>query len=113
AILIVSSVNGIVGLEETVGGVRKYVVYPLGFTLDHVGPMTRTGKDTAGLLGVIAGFDANDPTSINTPVDDYLGKTTGNVKGLVIGVEENYFFNRVDSEIEALVRAGIKKLEEQ
>jgi len=113
SIRIPSSANGIVGLKQTFGRVSKYGVYPLGFTLDHVGPMTRTVKDTAGLLGVIAGFDANDPTSINTPVDDYLGKTTGNVKGLVIGVEENYFFNRVDSEIEALVRAGIKKLEEQ
>src|SRR5699024_12396499 len=49
----------------------------------------------------------------NTPVDQYFSKTTGDVKNLVIGVEEDYFFNKVDSEIEKLVRDGIKKLEEQ
>lgn len=113
SIRIPSSANGIVGLKQTFGRVSKYGVYPLGFTLDHVGPMTRTVKDAAGLLEVIAGFDANDPTSINTPVDQYLAKTTGDVKNLVIGVEEDYFFNRVDTEIEKLVRDGIKKLEEQ
>ncbi len=113
SIRIPSSANGIVGLKQTFGRVSKYGVYPLGFTLDHVGPMTRTVKDAAGLLEVIAGFDTNDPTSINTPVDQYLAKTTGDVKNLVIGVEEDYFFNRVDTEIEKLVRDGIKKLEEQ
>lgn len=113
SIRIPSSANGIVGLKQTFGRVSKYGVYPLGWTLDHVGPMTQTVKDAAGLLDVIAGFDANDPTSINTPVDQYFAKTTGDVKNLVIGVEEDYFFNRVDSEIEKLVRDGIKKLEEQ
>src|SRR5690625_1848938 len=113
SIRIPSSVNGIVGLKQTFGRVSKYGVYPLGFTLDHVGPMTQTVKDAAGLSDIIAGFDVNDPTSINTPVDQYLAKTTGDVKNLVIGVEEDYFFNKVDSEIEKLVRNGIKKLEEQ
>lgn len=113
SIRIPSSANGIVGLKQTFGRVSKYGVYPLGWTLDHVGPMTQTVKDAAGLLDIIAGFDANDPTSINTPVDQYFSKTTGDVKNLVIGVEEDYFFNKVDSEIEKLVRDGIKKLEEQ
>jgi len=113
SIRIPSSANGIVGLKQTFGRVSKYGVYPLAWTLDHVGPMTRTVKDAAGLLEIIAGYDANDPTSINTPVDNYLEKTTGDVKGVVIGVEEDYFFKNVDTEIEKLVRNGIKKLEEQ
>ena len=113
SIRIPSSANGIVGLKQTFGRVSKYGVYPLGWTLDHVGPMTRTVKDAASLLEIIAGFDSNDPTSVNTPVDEYLAKTTGDVKNVVIGVEEDYFFNKVDTEIEKLVRDGIKKLEEQ
>ena len=110
SIRIPSSANGIVGLKQTFGRVSKYGVYPLAWSLDHVGPMTKTVKDAAGLLQIIAGFDPNDPTTVDVPVDDYLGKITGDVKGLVIGVEEDYYFREVDSEIEKLVRAGIQKL---
>lgn len=110
SIRIPSSANGIVGLKQTFGRVSKYGVYPLAWSLDHVGPMTKTVKDAAGLLQIIAGFDPNDPTTVDVPVDDYLGKITGDVKGLVIGVEEDYYFKEVDSGIEKLVRAGIQKL---
>ncbi|MGM8211182.1 amidase [Virgibacillus sp. W0430] len=113
SIRIPSSANGIVGLKQTFGRVSKYGVYPLAWTLDHVGPMTKTVKDAAGLLQVIAGFDSNDPTTVDVPVDNYLEQISGDVKGLVIGVNEEYFFNRVDSGIEKLVRAGIQKLVEQ
>lgn len=113
SIRIPSSACGIVGLKQTHGLVSKYGVYPLAWSLDHVGPMTKTVKDAAGLLQIIAGYDANDPTSVKVPVDDYVGKTTGDVKDLVIGVNEDYFFNEVDDEIEKLVRAAIDKLVEQ
>src|SRR5690625_971523 len=113
SIRIPSSANGIVGLKQTFGRVSKYGVYPLAWSLDHVGPMTKTVKDAAGLLQIIAGFDPNDPTTVDIPVDDYLGKITGDVKDLVIGVEEDYYFNEVDTEIEKLVRAGIQKLVDQ
>lgn len=110
SIRIPSSACGIVGLKQTHGRVSKYGVYPLAWSLDHVGPMTKTVKDAAGLLQIISGYDKNDPTSIDIPVDDYVGKTTGDVNGLVIGINEEYFFNEVDNEIEALVRAGIDAL---
>lgn len=113
SIRIPSSANGIVGLKQTFGRVSKYGVYPLAWSLDHVGPMTKTVKDAAGLLQIIAGFDPNDPTTVDVPVDDYIGKVTGDVKDLVIGIEEDYYFNKVDSEIEQLVRAGIQKLVDQ
>lgn len=113
SIRIPSSACGIVGLKQTHGRVSKYGVYPLAWSLDHVGPMTKSVKDAAGLLQIIAGFDKKDPTSVNVPVDNYLGKVTGNVKDLVIGVNEEYFFNEVDSGIEKLVRAGIQALVDQ
>lgn len=113
SIRIPSSSCGIVGLKQTHGLVSKYGVYPLAWSLDHVGPMTKTVKDAAGLLQIIAGFDKNDPTTVNVPVDDYLGNVTGDVKDLVIGVEEDYFFKDVDSGIEKLVRAGIQALVDQ
>lgn len=113
SIRIPSSACGIVGLKQTHGLVSKYGVYPLAWSLDHVGPMTKTVKDAAGLLQIIAGYDENDPTSVQAPVDNYVGKITGDVKDLVIGVNEDYFFKEVDDEIEKLVRAAIDKLVEQ
>src|SRR5690625_1830437 len=110
SIRIPSSACGIVGLKQTHGRVSKYGVYPLAWSLDHVGPMTKTVKDAAGLLQIISGYDKNDPTSVDVPVDDYVGKITGDVKDLVIGVNEEYFFNEVDSGVEKLVRAGIEAL---
>lgn len=113
SIRIPSSACGIVGLKQTHGRVSKYGVYPLAWSLDHVGPMTKTVKDAAGLLQIIAGFDKNDPTTVDVPVDHYLEKITGDVKDLVIGVNEEYFFNEVDDGIEKLVRAGIQALVNQ
>ncbi|MBO1004236.1 Asp-tRNA(Asn)/Glu-tRNA(Gln) amidotransferase GatCAB subunit A [Pseudogracilibacillus auburnensis] len=113
SIRIPSSACGIVGLKQTHGRVSKYGVYPLAWSLDHVGPMTKTVKDAAGLLQIIAGFDKNDPTTVDVPVDNYLEKITGDVKDLVIGVNEEYFFNEVDDGIEKLVRAGIQALVNQ
>lgn len=113
SIRIPSSACGIVGLKPTHGRVSKFGVYPLAWTLDTIGPMTKTVKDAAGLIQTVSGFDPRDPTCIDTPVDDYLGKLTGNVKDLIIGVEEDYFFKDVDSGIEKLVREGIQKLVDQ
>src|SRR5699024_1883048 len=113
SIRIPSSACGIVGLKQTHGLVSKYGVYPLAWSLDHVGPMTKTVKDAAGLLQVIAGYDKKDPTSVKVPEENYLAKVTGDVKGLVIGINEDYFFNEVDDEIETLVRGAIQTLVDQ
>lgn len=112
SIRIPSSACGIVGLKPTHGRVSKYGCYPLAWSLDHIGPMTKTVKDAAGLMNVIGGYDKNDPTSVDVPVDNYLN-FNGDVKDLVIGVNEDYFFNQVDSDIEKLVRQSIQSLVDQ
>jgi aspartyl-tRNA(Asn)/glutamyl-tRNA(Gln) amidotransferase subunit A len=113
SIRIPSSACGIVGLKPTHGLVSKYGCYPLAWSLDHIGPMTKTVKDAAGLLEIIAGFDKNDPTSVNVDKGNYLSKVNGDVKDLVIGVNEDFFFNQVDTDIDKLVRAGIQSLVDQ
>ncbi len=110
SIRIPSAACGIVGLKPTHGRVPKDGCYPLAWTLDHIGPMTKTVDDAAAMLQVIAGFDPADPTCVDTPVQDYSSTLDGDVSGLVIGVEEDYFFHAVDSEIERLVRAQIDAL---
>lgn len=113
SIRIPSSICGIVGLKPTHGRVSKYGCYPLAWTLDHIGPMTKTIKDAAGMMDIISGYDQKDPTSVNTPVDQYLQKIQGNVKDLVIGVNEEYFFKQVDNEVDQIVRKNIQALVDQ
>lgn len=113
SIRIPSSACGLVGLKPTHGRVSKDGCYPLAWSLDHIGPMSKTVEDAAALLQVIAGFDAKDPTAIDAPVGDYLAGLEGDASELTIGVEEDYFFKDVDSDIEKLVRAQIDALVSQ
>lgn len=113
SIRIPSSACGLVGLKPTHGLVAKYGCFPLAWTLDHIGPMSKSVDDAAALLQVIAGFDERDPTSVNVEVGNYQAALRGDPSQLVIGVEEDYFFKDVDSDIEKHVRAQIDALASQ
>jgi len=113
SIRIPAAANGIVGLKPTYGRVSNYGSFPLAWSLDHIGPMTKTVKDAAGLLEVLAGYDEKGKGSVNRPSENYTEQVTGNVKDLVIGVNEGYFFNNVDPAIKTLVRQGIETLVDQ
>jgi aspartyl-tRNA(Asn)/glutamyl-tRNA(Gln) amidotransferase subunit A len=78
---------GVSGLMPTFGRVPKSGVAPLGYSLDHVGPLTRTARDAALMLSVLAGVDSSDPGSVDVPVPDYLAELTGDLTGLRIGVQ--------------------------
>lgn len=102
---------GIVGLKQTYGRVSRHGVTTLSWTLDHAGPMTKTVADAAMMLHAIAGPDQQDPTTLREPVPDYLSALTGSIKGLRIGVPTNYFFDNVNAEAVAAVRAAIATLQ--
>jgi len=80
-----ASACGIVGLKPTYGLVSRRGVFPLSFTLDHVGPMTRTVADNALMLEVIAGHDPLDPGSVTAPAGDFASGLERGVRGLQIG----------------------------
>ncbi|MDP6691251.1 MAG: amidase [Alphaproteobacteria bacterium] len=84
---------GIVGLKPTYGRVSRRGVAPLSYSLDHVGPMTRTVADNALMLNVLAGHDPDDPASADVPVADYTAQLEAGVKGLRLGVIR-HFHNR-------------------
>jgi len=84
---------GIVGMKPTYGRVSRRGVFPLSFSLDHVGPMTRTVADNALMLNVIAGHDPGDPGSANLPTPDFTADLDKGVDGLSIGVIR-HFHNR-------------------
>src|SRR4249919_3018489 len=81
-----ASLCGVVGLKPTYGRVSRYGLLAFGSSLDQIGPVTRTARDAAIALGVIAGADPADSTSSHEPVSDYLAALTGDIKGLRIGV---------------------------
>ena len=102
---------GIVGLKPTYGRVSRAGVMPLSWTMDHVGPMARTVRDVALLLGVCAGRDARDSTSSARPVPDYLGALDTPLVGARAGVPENYFGEGLEPDVSAAMTAAIRALE--
>ncbi len=99
---------GCAGLKPTTGRVSRYGVMPLDFTLDHMGPLTRSVRDAAIGLNVLAGHDPRDPTSSRRPVDDYLPPPEVSLRGIRIGVPENFFFERLDPEAAGAARRMIE-----
>jgi aspartyl-tRNA(Asn)/glutamyl-tRNA(Gln) amidotransferase subunit A len=95
---------GTVGLKPTFGRVSRYGVLPLDFSLDHMGPLTRTVRDTAIVLNAIAGYDSRDDSSSREPVTDYLPAARAEIKDVRIGIPENFYLERADPEVVAAVR---------
>jgi Asp-tRNA(Asn)/Glu-tRNA(Gln) amidotransferase A subunit family amidase len=81
--------NGTTGLMPTFGRVPKSGCVPLGFSLDHIGPLARSARDCAEMLAVIAGYHPSDESCEDRPVDDYLTPLTGDLKGLRIGADRS------------------------
>ncbi len=78
---------GITGMKQSHGLVPKSGCAPLGYSLDHIGPMTRSARDAAAMLQVMAGYDPSDATCVEVDVPDYLAALDGSVAGMRIGVE--------------------------
>ncbi|MDT7750936.1 MAG: aspartyl-tRNA(Asn)/glutamyl-tRNA(Gln) amidotransferase subunit [Pseudonocardiales bacterium] len=111
SIRIPASVCGTVGLKPTYGRVSRRGVASLSWSLDHVGPLTRTVADAALVMNAIAGYDRADPASVDVPVPDFTAQL--DVAGLTIGVPTNYYTERLDPDVAAAVSAAIAVLVEQ
>jgi amidase len=108
-----SAACGLVGIKPTYGRVSRHGVIPLCDTLDHVGPMTRSVRDAAIVLGVLAGADADDPTTSRRPVPDYAAALAGGVQDVRIGFDEHYCEADVETDTAAAVRTALGLLEQQ
>jgi len=102
-----SAYCGIAGLKPTFGRVSTRGVIPLAWSLDHIGPMCRTVADDAILLGAIAGYDAGDTNSVDTPVPDYSRAVHSKVSPIRIGIPHAPFYLDLDPEIESAVRQAV------
>ena len=104
---------GIVGLKPTFGRISRFGTLPLSLTLDHNGPMTKTVADSTLLLQILAGADVRDPGCSTKPVPEYSKALTEEVKGLKIGLPQEYFADGMESEVRDAVLTAVRLLEGQ
>lgn len=109
SVRIPASLCGIVGLKPTYGRVSRHGVFPLAWSLDHVGPLTRTVADAGLVLAALAGRDPADPSTLELPAPGCGGPAE--VRGLRLGLPRELFFEHVDREVRAAVEAAASALE--
>ncbi|HEY3673010.1 MAG TPA: amidase [Acidimicrobiia bacterium] len=102
---------GVSGLMPTFGRVPKSGCVPLGFTLDHIGPLARTAWDCGAMLQVLAGYDPSDPNCVDRPVPDFLDGVDDGIAGMRIGVMREHHFVEAHDGTEAAFDAAVAQLE--
>jgi aspartyl-tRNA(Asn)/glutamyl-tRNA(Gln) amidotransferase subunit A len=103
---------GIVGMKPTYGRCSRWGVIAFASSLDQAGPLTRTVRDSAIMLGAMAGYDPKDSTSVDRATPDFEAALTGDVKGLRVGVPKEYIVDGMPDEISALWRQGVEWLKD-
>lgn len=101
---------GLTGVKPTWSRVSRAAAMALSWTLDCVGPLARTARDCARIMRVIAGQDANDPTSAQGPVPDYEAALVGDLRGVTIAVPRTYYFDHVSVEVASCLDQALRVL---
>ena len=102
---------GVVGMKQTFGRVSQRGLMVTSFNGDHIGPITRSVRDSALMLQAIAGYDPLDPSTVPVPVPDFSSRIGQDLRGLKMGIPANYYFDIMDPEVETTVRQAISALE--
>lgn len=100
---------GVVGMKATYGRVSKYGVFPLAWSLDHIGPLTRSVKDAAVSLQAMAGYDPRDPSSASVPVPDFSAQLRQDLRGVKLGLPTDYYRD-LDADTAAVMQEAIETL---
>jgi aspartyl-tRNA(Asn)/glutamyl-tRNA(Gln) amidotransferase subunit A len=103
-----ASFCGVLGFKPSYGRVSRYGLIAFGSSLDQIGPFSRNVEDCARLLGVIAGHDPKDSTSVNIPVPDYLEKLSESPRGMRIGLPKEYFGEKLDPQVQRVIEEKLK-----
>ncbi len=107
-----AALNGVVGFKPTYGLVSRHGVMGLSWSMDHAGPLTKTVKDAAHSMRVLAGYDPKDPTSVRMDVPDFAAELGKGLKGLRVGIPKEYFFQECTEEVAEMAHRAIAVLEE-
>ncbi len=108
-----AAITGTVGIKPTYGRCSRWGIVAFASSLDQAGPLTRSVRDAAIMLGVMAGYDPKDSTSVDVPVPDYQAALSGGVKGLKVGIPKEYRMEGMPEEIEKLWQQGIEWLKNE
>jgi aspartyl-tRNA(Asn)/glutamyl-tRNA(Gln) amidotransferase subunit A len=98
---------GVAGIKPSYGRVSRYGLVAFASSLDQIGPFAKTVRDAATLLGAIAGHDPRDSTTLSAPAPDYAASLTPDLKGMNVGVPQEYFIDGMQPDTERAVRAAI------
>jgi aspartyl-tRNA(Asn)/glutamyl-tRNA(Gln) amidotransferase subunit A len=106
SVRIPAALNGVSGLRPTTGAISNRGLVWLTHSFDTIGPLARSVADVAEVFAVLAGYDAEEPTSVNAPLADPLAGLEQGVEGLRVGIPASFYFDEADEPVVAAVRAG-------
>jgi aspartyl-tRNA(Asn)/glutamyl-tRNA(Gln) amidotransferase subunit A len=105
-----AALSGVVGLKPTYGRVSRFGVVAFASSLDQVGPLTKTVRDSALIMNAIAGHDRQETTSLNEPVPDYTAQLGKDLRGLRLGLAKEYMIEGTDPQVKTAINAAVKHL---
>jgi len=105
-----AALTGVVGFKPTYGRVSRFGLVAFASSLDQIGPLTKTVRDSALIMNAIAGHDPQDSTSLNEPVPDYATKLGNDLRGVRLGVPKEYMIEGIDPQVKAAIDAAVKQM---
>ena len=105
-----AALSGVVGLKPSYGRVSRFGVVAFASSLDQVGPLTKTVRDSALIMNAIAGHDRQETTSLNDPVPDYTARLGKDLSGVRLGLAKEYVIEGTDPQVKAAINAAVKHL---
>jgi aspartyl-tRNA(Asn)/glutamyl-tRNA(Gln) amidotransferase subunit A len=105
-----AALSGVVGFKPTYGRVSRFGLVAFASSLDQIGPLTKTVRDSALIMNAIAGHDPQDSTSLNEPVPDYAARLGNDLRGLRLGVPKEYMIEGIDPQVKAAIDAAVKQM---
>ena len=102
---------GIVGVKPSYGRVSRYGLVAFASSLDQIGPLTKTVRDSALIMNAMAGQDPHDSTSLHAPVPDYTENLGRDLKGIRLGLPKEYMIEGIDPQVKSAVQTALKQLQ--
>src|SRR5437870_8624564 len=106
-----AALSGVVGVKPTYGRNSRFGLVAFASSLDQVGPLTKTVRDSALIMNAIAGHDPQDSTSLNEPVPDYTAALCRDLKGIRLGLPKEYMIEGIDPQVKTAIDAAVKQLQ--
>jgi aspartyl-tRNA(Asn)/glutamyl-tRNA(Gln) amidotransferase subunit A len=105
-----AALSGVVGFKPTYGRVSRFGLVAFASSLDQIGPLTKTVRDSALIMNAIAGHDPQDSTSLNEPVPGYAAKLGDDLRGVRLGLPKEYMIEGIDPQVKAAIDAAVKQM---